>query len=95
LDKLGALGVSVFAEITAGIILASLAIYYGRFIPKIFPLLKIGLASSIMGVCLFALQPLSIILSIVLGTVVYGFLIILFRILPTKSLLTLFQKIQN
>ncbi|MFA6105668.1 MAG: flippase [Patescibacteria group bacterium] len=82
---LGAVWVTIFSEIYAGIFLALMAVVYSGIMPKFGTLAKILLSSIIMGTIIFTVSwPL--IPSILLGILVYTALIFLFKIIKLQSL---------
>jgi len=88
----GAAGVAIFTEILAGIALGAITIYYSKYIPKMKTLIKITLSSFLMGIIIFTLQPLNIILSVILGGVLYSLFIIMFKTISSTTLKEIFAK---
>ncbi|HLC69463.1 MAG TPA: flippase [Patescibacteria group bacterium] len=82
----GAIGVTIFSELVAGIALAILAIYYSKFHPRLFTFTKILLASLIMSVVLYLLRSYSVVLLIPLGVIIYGLLVILLKIVSKDTI---------
>ncbi len=82
----GAIGVTIFSEFYAGFFLTLLTIRYSHVRPDMLPLIKILLASLIMALMLYLVQPLSLFLSILLGTIVYAALILLFGVTSIQTL---------
>lgn len=82
----GAAGVSIFSELYAGLALMLLANHYANFTPRFKALGKIILASTIMGVAVYKLQPTNLIVSVVLGVVVYTALVLLFKVVSKETI---------
>jgi O-antigen/teichoic acid export membrane protein len=76
----GAVMVTLFSECYAGLGHTILTMYYSktRFSPTVF--FKVVIASVVMGTLLFALQPLPLLASILLGAFVYALLLIALRV---------------
>ncbi len=81
----GAVFVTIFSELYAGLFLTALTIYYSQTRPHILSLVKILTASIIMGVCLDMLPPQPLIFSILLGAVIYGLLLIILKAVSLKQ----------
>ena len=88
----GAAGVSVFSELYAGLMLMLLANHFAKFIPSFKTLGKIILASAIMGVAVYKLQPANIVISILAGAAIYGVLVIIFKIISKETLLDVLKR---
>lgn len=88
----GAAGASIFSEIFAGLGLLVLAGHYGKFFPKIFTALKILLASAIMGLIIYKIQPMNIFVSILVGVGIYGLLVILLKIISKQTMLEILKR---
>lgn len=86
LGMYGAAWSTIFSEIYAGILLMFLANHYSACMPKFKTFFKILLASLLMAAILYKLQFLNIIISILLGVVIYGVLIFVFRIISKKTI---------
>lgn len=82
----GAAGVSIFSELFAGLALMLLANHYANFTPRFKSLGKIILASIIMGAIVYKLQPTNILISVLTGVLVYGTLVMLFKIISKETL---------
>lgn len=82
----GAAGVSLFSELFAGLCLFSLAVYYSGTLPSFKNFFKISLASLLMGLALYTLQPLNIAWSVLLGALFYIGLILNFNVI-TKDMI--------
>ncbi len=82
----GAIGVTIFSELYAGAGLFLLAGFYSGVWPKLQTFGKIMLASILMGAIIWYFQPLPVFLSILLGIVIYGLFIILFRVISATTL---------
>ncbi len=82
----GAIGVTIFSELYAGIGLAIIVISYTKLRPNLLTLGKIALASLIMAGCTapFARAPLPISLSI--GLLSYSALVVIFRVISPAAL---------
>ncbi len=80
----GAIGVTIFSEFYAGLLLALLTIYYSRVSLRIAAFLKILLASLLMGIILYWLQPLNIAVSVIVGVLIYGALVLIFKIISPE-----------
>ncbi len=82
----GAAGVSIFSEVYAGLALMLISNYYSGFTPRFKALGKIILASAIMGAVVYKLQPMNIVVSMIIGAVVYGVLVLLFKVVSKDTL---------
>ena len=82
----GAAGAAVFSELYAGIGLMLLANHYAKFTPRFKALGKIVLASAIMGAAIYRLQPMNIMISILLGVVIYTTLVLLFKVVSKETI---------
>jgi len=82
----GAAGVSIFSELYAGLMLMLLANHFAKFTPRFKSLGKIALASIIMGVAVYELQPTNIIISVLTGVLIYGALVMLFKVISKETL---------
>ncbi|MDO8626119.1 MAG: oligosaccharide flippase family protein [Candidatus Magasanikbacteria bacterium] len=82
----GAIGVTIFSEIYAGVLLMILVIYYSGLVPKFWTLLKIALASAIMGILVKIIAMPSLLLSVLFGAAIFFLLTLLLRITSLKSL---------
>jgi O-antigen/teichoic acid export membrane protein len=88
----GAAIAAIFSELYAGLGLMILANHYAKFVPSFKTLGKIILASAVMGVVVYKVQPLlestslNILLSIVLGAAIYGLLVIGLKIISKQTL---------
>lgn len=88
----GAAGVSVFSELYAGLALMLLANHFAKFTPQFKTLGKIILASAIMGVVIYKLQPLNIILSIILGVGIYGVMVIMLKTISKQTIVEVLKR---
>ena len=86
LGGLGAAWVRVGTEIFAGAALLILAGYSSGFWPRPLAFLKIVLAAVIMAVIIREIQPVNLFASIALGILIYGFLILAFRVVSRQTL---------
>ena len=82
----GAIGVTLFSEVYAGIGLTVLTIYYSSVAPRLISFLKILAASLIMGVALYALRGIPLLSAVILGGILYAALIILLRVVSPATL---------
>lgn len=81
----GAAWATIFSELYAGIALLLMAGYYSKFWPKLRSFIKILLSSFIMGLVLYKLQPLNIVISVLLGAVIYTICIIGLRVISKET----------
>ncbi len=87
----GAAGAAIFSELYAGIGLMLLASHYGKFVPNFKNLTKIMLASTIMAIVIYQIQPISpnlglnLALTIIIGAAIYGILVITLRIISKQT----------
>ncbi|MBI2038121.1 MAG: flippase [Candidatus Magasanikbacteria bacterium] len=94
----GAAGAAIFSEVYAGLGLMFLANYYAQFVPSFKTLFKIILASGLMGIVIYKLQPLhtinslNLIFSIILGAGIYAFLILALRIISKQTILEVLKR---
>lgn len=72
----GAVAVTIFSEIYAGLLLAILSIYYSKVFPSLLNLLKITLGSILMGGLVYLLPKVSLPLSVLAGAGFYAIFII-------------------
>lgn len=92
LGALGAIGVTIFSEFYAGLLLMILTIYYSREKPKFFAVAKITLASLLMGLFITAWPNLPLLPAIIIGGGIYALLILAFRVVPIKTVISLFKR---
>ncbi len=78
----GAIGVTIFSEFYAGILLWGLAIYHTRFSPRLGTFFKIAFASIVMGAGLTMTKNLPLPASLAIGTVVYGIGALALKVIP-------------
>jgi O-antigen/teichoic acid export membrane protein len=88
----GAIGVTIFSEFYAGILLLSLAIFHTRFAPKLYTFSKIILASAGMGGVLTLFPDMPLPVSLLIGTLTYGTLAFALRIFSIPMLKELVAK---
>jgi O-antigen/teichoic acid export membrane protein len=94
----GAAMAAIFSELYAGFGLMFLANHYAKFIPNFKNLSKIILASSFMALIIYKLQPLSqnaslnVILSIIIGTFIYGLLVFAFKIISKQTIAEILKR---
>lgn len=82
----GAAWVRVGSEVFAGFGLMAVAVYFSRFSPRLTAFIKIVFASIIMAGVVYLLQPFNLFASIAVGAVIYGLLILLFRVISRQTL---------
>ena len=82
----GAAYVTIGSEFFSGLGLFILCAYNTRLWPKFWTGLKIIFASATMGAVIFYLQPLNLIISILLGIIIYGLLVILLKIISRQTI---------
>jgi len=82
----GAAWVTIFSEFFSGIALFLFCAFHLRQFPKFINLFKIALASATMGCTLYLIQPLNIIISILLGAIIYGLCAIVLNIVSIKTI---------
>lgn len=75
----GAIGVTLFSELYAGIGLTVLTIRYSRVTPRLTTFFKTSLASILMGAVIYQLQNWPVVLTTLFGAVVYAILLIILR----------------
>jgi len=83
---LGAVAVTIFSELYAGFWLTVLCIHYSKIVPKLITVLKITIASMLMGMLVQYLQPLALIPSILLGLITYTSLALGLKIVRKDTL---------
>lgn len=88
----GAAMAAIFSEVYAGLGLMLLANHYAAFTPRFKTLGKIIVASALMGLVIHLLQPLHIVVSIMLGAIIYGLLVIGFRIISRQTIAEILKK---
>lgn len=76
----GAVGVTIFSEIYAGLGHTLLTLYYSKTKLSFSVFAKICLASTIMGLTIYLLQPFPLWASMILGAASYSVLIIMLRV---------------
>ncbi|MFA6486068.1 MAG: flippase [Candidatus Magasanikbacteria bacterium] len=82
----GAAYVTIGSELFAGAGLFILCARETKLWPKVWTGFKILIASAVMGVIVYRLQPLNIFLSIVIGKLIYLSLIALFRVISKQTI---------
>ncbi len=85
----GAVGVTIFSEIYSGLLLFILVTVASKTLPKIFTLIKITLASILMGLILLKFPTNSLLVSILIGVLSYGILVLGLRIISWKTIKTI------
>ncbi|MBI5729168.1 MAG: oligosaccharide flippase family protein [Candidatus Magasanikbacteria bacterium] len=82
----GAIGVTLFSEVYAGLGLTILTIYYSGVTPRLTSFFKILLASLIMGATLYAVPKMPLFGALALGATVYIGFIMLLRVISPATL---------
>lgn len=94
----GAAIAAIFSELYAGFGLMFLANHYAKFVPNFKNLAKIIFASAVMALAIYQIQPithnpsLNIILSILMGTAIYGILVIALKIVSKQTLAEILKR---
>ncbi|TSC84379.1 MAG: Membrane protein [Parcubacteria group bacterium Gr01-1014_13] len=88
----GAAMAAIFAELYAGLGLMILANHYAKFIPSFKTFGKIILASTIMGLIIYKLQPMNIVMSILIGVGIYGLLIIGLKVISKQTIMEVLKR---
>lgn len=90
---MGAIGVTIFSEMYAGLLLMIAAIYYARLAPRFYTFFKIILASFIMGLGILAFPHWHVVWLIMLGGALYAFAaIVLLRVVPLQAIRELLRR---
>lgn len=82
----GAVYVTIFSEVYAGIGLMVMSGYFSKFWPRFSAFNKILLASAIMGLIIYFIQPINVIFSILIGGIIYGSLVLLFGVISKQTI---------
>jgi len=82
----GAVGVTIFSELYAGICLLILVSYLSKVWPQFGNFAKIVLASTIMGVLVYIIPTGNVVLSIIIGMIIYSILVLLFKIINKATI---------
>lgn len=82
----GAVGVTLFSELYAGVLLTLSTIRYSQTYPELKNFLKVTLASLIMAAALYYISPTNLLTSMLVGAVVYGACIILLKVITPTTL---------
>lgn len=82
----GAVGVTIFSEIYAGICLLILVSRLAKTWPDFGSFLKISLASLIMGLLVYSLPNLPVIISILIGVITYTILVLVLKIISKETI---------
>ncbi len=82
----GAIAVTIFSELYAGLGLGLIVVHTTRTSPPLFTLAKIALASLLMALLTKTVQPTSLAVSLSIGILSYAFLIFGFRIITLTTL---------
>lgn len=88
----GAVYTTIFSETVAALILASLAIYYSKTIPKTTALLKIIISSSIMSLAIYWTRNFPLIFNIIWGASIYGITIFSLKTISPETLKEIFKR---
>ena len=83
----GAVAVAVFAEIYAGIALTITAIKLSEFTPSFINFFKISLSGIIMALAVTYISTPHVIISILMGAVVYIGCVLVLKVIPKKTIL--------
>jgi O-antigen/teichoic acid export membrane protein len=89
---MGAAWVRVGTEIFAGLGLMIIAGYYCGFWPKFTAFIKIAFASAVMGLAVWYMQPANLFISIFMGGVIYGALVLLLKVVSKQTLSEIFSR---
>jgi len=90
----GAIGVTIFSEVYAGLLLMALVIRYSKVFPPMLTFGKILLASVIMATGISLLPPLPFAVSVLIGIVIYAVMAIILRIVKKETLVEIFKRPQ-
>lgn len=82
----GAAGVTIFSEFFAGFCLLGIVAYHSHFIPRLWALTKIILASFIMYLAIANISTPHVLISIFMGGVIYSLLILILRVVSRDTL---------
>ncbi|MCX6780264.1 MAG: polysaccharide biosynthesis C-terminal domain-containing protein, partial [Candidatus Magasanikbacteria bacterium] len=82
----GAAGVTIFSEFFAGVCLLIIVCYHARFVPRLTALAKISLSSIIMYLTITHFQTPHVLISIVLGGIIYILLILILRVVSRDTI---------
>lgn len=82
----GAAGVTIFSEFFAGFCLMGLVAYYTKFVPHVKSLVKILAAGIVMYVTITQIHTPHVLISILIGGIVYGLLILIFKVVSKDTL---------
>lgn len=88
----GAVGVTIFSEIYVGLFLMFLVIKTTKILPNFYTIIKIILASFIMGILLIKIPTNSLAITTLLGIIIYSFLVITLRIISLQTIKEIISK---
>lgn len=88
----GAVGVTIFSELYAGLGHTLLTLYYSKTRFSFTTFIKICIASALMGGAVYVLQPLALGASVAIGAVTYCLLIILLRVTSLDQIKSLLSR---
>lgn len=82
----GAAGVTIFSEFFAGFCLLCIVYYHSRFIPRLTALAKIIFASVVMYLAITNFPTPHVLISILIGGIIYGLLALLLRVVSKDTI---------
>lgn len=82
----GAVGVSLFAEIYVGLGTLILVAHYTNYWPQLKALIKIVLASAIMGYLVYIIPSPHVLISVFYGMIIYIILVLAFRVVSKQTI---------
>lgn len=82
----GAIGVTIFSEIYAGLLLMILVVKHSHVTLPMMIIFKIIIGSLLMAVSIAAIQPAPFILSILVGATIYGLSVFVFNIINRQTI---------
>ncbi len=82
----GAIGVTIFSEMFAGIALFAVFLYYAKVTPRLITLGKTLVASLVMGLVVYYLQHLPLIIPIGAGALVFAVLVLILKIVSPATI---------
>jgi O-antigen/teichoic acid export membrane protein len=80
----GAVGVVIFSELYAGILLTIMAIRLSKFVPSFVNFIKIVFACTIMALGSYYLPSPHVLVSILYGIIIYSLLVLILKIIPKQ-----------
>lgn len=87
----GAVGVTIFSEVYAGLFLTVISIYYSKVFPDLWTMAKITAASLAMGTLLLAFPSLNLLTKIFLGMSAYLIFAYAFRVIKFSTVKAIFS----